>query len=186
MNRNDVPARLWEQVAAYPMDDAASAFPYSRKLASENGWSEKFAERVIEEYRRFVYLGMVAGHPVSPSDAVDQAWHLHQLYSRDYWERFCPDVLGRPFHHGPSRGGDDESSKFERLYERTKLSYAKIFGEPPPEDIWPTTEKHLAARFVRVDVNEHVIVRVSDFPVLCRMVSFAHDCIERLNSKRRS
>ncbi len=48
---------------------------------------------MFDEYRRFAFLAATAGHPVTPSDAVDQAWHLHLTYSRDYWDRFCP-LLG--------------------------------------------------------------------------------------------
>ncbi|MEZ6192343.1 MAG: hypothetical protein R3C45_13785 [Phycisphaerales bacterium] len=51
---------------------------------------------MVNEYRRFCYLAIAAGHTVTPSDEVDQAWHLHLLYTRDYWEDFCPNVLGTP------------------------------------------------------------------------------------------
>ena len=59
------------------------------RLASENGWSREYAVRVMQEYRRFAFLAVAAGHPVSPSDAVDQAWHLHLVYTRSYWDEFC-------------------------------------------------------------------------------------------------
>jgi hypothetical protein len=41
-----------------------------------NGWSRPFALRAIEEYRKFVFLALVADHQVTPSDQVDQVWHL--------------------------------------------------------------------------------------------------------------
>jgi hypothetical protein len=73
---------LWERIQAYEPDDPRAAVPFSARLARDNGWSEEFAERVVAEYRRFAFLAVAAGHPVSPSDAVDQAWHLHLLYTR--------------------------------------------------------------------------------------------------------
>ena len=35
------------------------------------------APGAIEEYRKFVFLALVAGHQITPSDQVDQVWHLH-------------------------------------------------------------------------------------------------------------
>ena len=82
-----------------------AALSFEGRLAAENGWTEAFAVRVAREYRRFLALMALSDEQLTPSDAVDQAWHLHLSYSRDYWERFCPDILGRPLHHGPTAGG---------------------------------------------------------------------------------
>ena len=119
----------------------------------ENGWSRYYASRVIAEYKKFCFLAMTAGHSVTPSDEVDQAWHLHLLYTRSYWEDFCCRVLKRPFHHGPTRGGSDESAKYHDWYEATLVSYQSTFGSPPPADIWPGPESRFAkARtFRRID-----------------------------------
>ncbi|MFN7741158.1 MAG: glycine-rich domain-containing protein [Cyanobacteriota bacterium] len=65
---------------------------------------------MLGEYRRFLFLAMQAGHPVSPSRPVDLAWHQHLLDTRSYWQEFCPRVLGRPLHHTPSRGGARRSA----------------------------------------------------------------------------
>jgi hypothetical protein len=99
---------------------------------------------VIGEYKRFCYLALIAGQKVSPSDAVDQAWHLHLIYSRSYWDDFCGGVLHRPFHHNPSRGGPDERNKFRSFYEETLKSYRRIFDVSPPQDIWPSPETRYA------------------------------------------
>src|SRR6185369_14840050 len=133
---------------------------------------------------KFSYLGVIAGHPVSPSDAVDQAWHLHQLYSREYWEHFCPDILGAPFHHGPTKGGEEENSKFEHLYEKTKNSYLRIFHEEPPEDIWPATHIQFGRRFVRLDTSEHLVVSTNDFPTICRAVTLILNLISKFQRRK--
>jgi len=127
---------LWEKIEQYPLDKPGVSFPFSAKLAKENEWSAAYGRRTIEEYRRFVFLSCVGGHPVSPSHDVDEVWHLHILYTEDYG-RFCSDVLGRPFHHYPSSGGQSESAKFDDWYARTLTSYRNYFGEQPPIDIWP-------------------------------------------------
>lgn len=147
---------LWDRLQAHALDDARSPQPFSLRLAKENAWGPVFTRRVIEEYRRFAFLAAAAGHPVSPSDAVDQAWHLHLLYTRDYWGEFCPRVLGTSLHHGPARGGAEEKAKFSDWYSKTLSSYRTFFGEPPA-DIWPEPACHPLT--VRVDVNCHWIIR---------------------------
>jgi hypothetical protein len=64
--------RLYDQLVQWHPDDPRSAFPFSKRLARENGWTTAHARRVIEEYKRFVFLARHAGHAVTPSDAVDQ------------------------------------------------------------------------------------------------------------------
>jgi len=148
--------KLWQQVAAFRFDDGQSALTFSQRLARENAWSLAFAGRVIEEYRRFIYLAACAGHPVTPSDEVDQAWHLHMVYTQSYWEDLCRDVLGKPLHHGPTKGGSAEADKFLNWYERTLISYQLEFGEIAPRDIWPPSAVRFSSKpkFQRVDVAD--------------------------------
>ncbi len=80
---------------------------------------------------------MTSGHAVCPSEQVDHVWHLHLTYTRSYWERFCKEVLGRPLHHDPTRGGPAENDKHYRMYEATLASYRNSFASEPPVDLWP-------------------------------------------------
>ncbi len=127
---------VWQALRDYEIGPADAALSFQARLARENRWSLAFAERVIGEYKRFCFLAVTAGHEVTPSDAVDQAWHLHLAYSRDYWQRFCPEVLGRDLHHGPTAGGGAEQARYFEQYAQTFKSYETVFG-PPPADIWP-------------------------------------------------
>ncbi|TMM50122.1 glycine-rich domain-containing protein [Qipengyuania marisflavi] len=132
---------LWQRLAAYEIGPAATALSFTDRLARENRWDRTYTQRVIREYKRFCYLAVIAGHPVTPSDAVDQAWHLHLTYSRDYWERFCPQALGAPLHHGPTAGGGAERTRYYDQYAATLKSYEESFGKPPPGDIWPAAAR---------------------------------------------
>lgn len=135
---------LWAKIEAFAFDDPDVDRPFSQRLAEENGWTREYAREVIEEYRRFLYLGVTIGHPVTPSDPVDQAWHLHLLYTQSYWENLCRDTLQTPFHHGPSRGGRSENEKYTDFYRRTLDSYQTHFG-PAPASVWPVgpqTKQH--------------------------------------------
>jgi hypothetical protein len=134
---------VWLALAAYSIGPEDAALGFSRCLARENGWSGDYTARVIAEYYRFAFLAVTVDHPVTPSDAVDQAWHLHLCYTRDYWQRFCPDVLGRDLHHGPTAGGLIEEHRYFDQYAATLASYRAVFGECAPEDIWPAAAKRL-------------------------------------------
>ncbi|MCB9942557.1 MAG: hypothetical protein H6851_02875 [Geminicoccaceae bacterium] len=131
---------LWQALDAMPLEVDDRPLSFIRRLAHENNWSQNHAKAVIGEYKRFIYLAMRAPHPVTPSQDVDQAWHLHLTYSRNYWEEMCAAILGRPLHHEPTRGGDNEKRRFDEQYKRTLASYERAFEEEPPRALWPLPE----------------------------------------------
>lgn len=148
-----VSSDLWQRLAGYEIGPADASFTFAQRLARENRWSAEYTARVVREYKRFCLLARTAGHEVTPSDAVDQAWHLHLTYSRDYWQRFCPEVLGAELHHGPTAGGQVERSRYYDQYAATLKSYEEAFGEAPPEDIWPTARRRFAVDPLSFRVN---------------------------------
>lgn len=153
-------ATLWERIRDFPLDDPSAGFRFSERLARENGWSNGFTAAVLLEYRKFLYLCAASGHAVTPSDAVDQAWHLHLCYTRSYWQDLCRDILGFDLHHGPTKGGQAERAKYADWYGRTLASYRQAFGEDPPESIWPPSRIRFANRdFRRIDASSHFIIR---------------------------
>src|SRR5689334_16054326 len=109
---------LLDRLNAFEFDEPGTELTFARRLARENGWSLAYAERVIEEYQRFLFLACAAEHVVTPSEQVDQAWHLHLTYTRSYWDNLCRNVLCQPLHHGPTKGGNAEQEKFVDLYEQ--------------------------------------------------------------------
>ncbi len=151
---------LWQRLHAFELDDPDASLTFSARLARENGWTLEFALRAIMEYKRFMYLLCVVDHPCTPSDEVDQVWHLHLIYTRSYWQEFCPEVLRRGIHHGPTLGGAQEQDKFTDWYARTKRSYKERFGLEPPDDLWPASDvRFTRINFRRVDVDDHWVVR---------------------------
>lgn len=129
----DLRARL----QSFALDEPGAVFPFTARLAAEKRWTRAFARRVAAEYLRFVYLAATAGHPVTPSAAVDAAWHLHLTYTRSYWDGLCAQVLPGPLHHEPTRGGAAETAKLSAQYARTLARYREAFGHEPPPDVWP-------------------------------------------------
>lgn len=152
---------LWRRIAAHEIGPVDATLSFAARLARENGWDAVYTERVIGEYRRFCYLAMTAGHEVTPPDAVDQAWHLHLTYSRDYWQVFCPQVLQAELHHGPTAGGPVERTRYYRQYADTLGSYETVFGENAPADIWPSARRRfmIDPRSVRVNFFDVIVLR---------------------------
>ncbi len=152
---------LWQRIAAHAIGPDDVSLTFASRLARENRWSLPHAERVISEYKRFCYLAMTTGHDVTPSDAVDQAWHLHLTYSRDYWQVFCPEVLGADLHHGPTKGGMAERDRFYHQYAATLSAYEVAFGADPPADIWPAAHRRFTVdpQSIRVNFRDAILLK---------------------------
>jgi hypothetical protein len=159
---------LWQAINAYELDDADAALPFSRRLARDNGWSRSHALSAIAEYKRFIYLichtDMIllditlAGTVLTPSEDVDAVWHLHLIYTHDYWDRFCGQTLGRQVHHGPTKGGATDGANYRDCYRQTLALYRQVFG-PPPRDIWPDEAMRFRPRHIRpIDMSTHIVL----------------------------
>lgn len=128
--------QLWNRIQQFAIDDPLASVKYSDKLAHHNAWSKEYTVRVIEEYKKFIFLCCVLPQGASPSKPVDEAWHLHLTYTHNYWKEFCNGVLGREIHHYPSKGGPEEKEKHLSWYNSTLDAYQKIFGTEAPPEIW--------------------------------------------------
>ncbi len=126
---------LWQRIERHPIAGADS-LAFIRRLARENAWSQEFAVLAIQEYKRYCYLQCSSNGARCPSRAVDQVWHLHLLYTRDYWRQFCPNVLQRDLHHAPSQGAAKDLNMDRENYALTLADYEREFGAAPTS-IWP-------------------------------------------------
>ncbi|WP_095588815.1 glycine-rich domain-containing protein [Actibacterium ureilyticum] len=109
---------------------------FASRLAAQELWDPDYAARVVQEYKRFLYLSQVSEKPVTPSVAVDAAWHLHLAMTRDYWQVLCKQVLRNDLHHDAADTGED-SARMADQYAATRRLYAQEFGAVAPTDIWP-------------------------------------------------
>lgn len=128
---------LHHRLEAYDIANLGGNGQFERRLTKEQGWSPEFTRRVIGEYRRFLFLAATTKHAVSPSQAVDEVWHLHLLHTQEYWEHFCPNILQKTLHHNPARGTHEDALTHAEWYAQTIASYEHAFGALPPRDIWP-------------------------------------------------
>ena len=159
--KNEEHRGLWNSIQQFPLDDPHAAITFSHKLAAKQNWSPFFTERVVEEYRKFLFLCCISPNGASPSQAVDEAWHLHLTYTRSYWIDLCKNTLNKDIHHHPSRGGDEEDHKHHDWYAETLLLYESVFGSPPPDDIWPPPrEQHTPLAEPSMTIRRNVLVLI--------------------------
>lgn len=155
---------LWEKIASFKFDDDDSSFKFSHRLARENGWTIAYSNSVLEEYKKFLFLCCVSQGGVTPSDQVDQAWHLHLTYTKSYWIDLCRNTLGKEIHHNPTKGGKQEGKKFDNYYTATLLLYKEKFEHNAPKAIWPDNEKRFSdIHFRRVNLKRFWLIRRPSF-----------------------
>jgi len=153
-------ATLWHKIETFALDDPEAAFSFTDRLARENRWSLSYSLGAVAEYKRFIFLICVSGRSLTPSDQVDQVWHLHLLYTESYWIDLCQNTLQRQIHHGPTRGGQREKQRFNNAYEDTLAQYRLFFNEEPPADFWPDSATRFSdIHFQRVNIRKHWVIR---------------------------
>lgn len=124
------------RILAWAEDDPALQPRFRAQLAERTGWNGARCARAIDEYLRFCAVAARLGGRAAPSAAVDEVWHLHLTWTRDYWEDFCPRRLGFALHHQPARGLPGEQTSLREAYAETLHAYAAEFGTPAVE-WWP-------------------------------------------------
>lgn len=152
-------AALWSRIEGHDFEPASHSLTFTRRLARDHGWSMEEARAVIGAYRRFCFLAMITPTPVTPSEAVDEAWHQHLVYSRDYWDVWCGQVLGKPLHHDPTPGGPEAQLLYRRQYAETLALHERFFGPPDPA-IWPATHERFRnmPRYHVIDVTRSMVL----------------------------
>ncbi|MHB1278692.1 MAG: glycine-rich domain-containing protein [Bacteroidia bacterium] len=153
---------LWGKIKDFELDEPTSSLTFTNRLARENGWTIEYSIRAVHEYKKFIFMLCIADHSLTPSDQVDQVWHLHLLYTQSYWVDFCNNTIGKQIHHGPTKGGKAEGEKYNDLYDKTLLLYKALFERNAPADIWPPKEIRFGdVHFQRVNLDRNWIIKKS-------------------------
>lgn len=124
---------LWLKLNMMNADGLKAFAPLMDAMQKQWGQNAEMAQRVIEEYRKFLFLAMRAGHQVIPPGPVNDAWMTHLQTAQNFWENLGQMITERPM----SQGAD--ASQFASMadaWKATLESYEKIFGMKPPMDIW--------------------------------------------------
>lgn len=151
---------LWTKIQNFQLDDSSSQFTFSQRLARDNNWTSTYTQKTIQEYKRFMYLCCVSNQSITPSDAVDQVWHLHLTYTKSYWVDFCKHTLEKEIHHNPTKGGKSEKKKYHNCYDHTFTIYEEEFEETPPSNIWlNNTSRFTQINFKRINVDNYWMIK---------------------------
>jgi hypothetical protein len=92
----------------------------SDRMVIKHGWNKEFTDKCIEEYKKFVFLIKKGNKKISPPLKVDDIWHEHILFTKDYFED-TKEYLGFFLHHQPHGIKHLEKYDFER--------YASIYSQ---------------------------------------------------------
>jgi hypothetical protein len=135
---------LWARIERHDFEPG-QPLNFAARLARDRGWTLAEVRAAIEAYRRFCFLAAISPSPMTPSEAVDEVWHQHLIYSRDYWDVWCGQVLRKPLHHDPTPGGPEAQRRYRLQYAQTLALYEEYFG-PPPSGLWPATHKRFGRK----------------------------------------
>jgi len=155
-----IPVEAHRRLLNYHIGPEDIELTFNQRLAHENGWSHGYADYVVEEYKRFAYLCTHSNQVCTPSKDVDQAWHLHLTYTTDYWNKFCPKLLGKELHHGPTIGGMEDEMKYRQHYIETLQLYESVFGRKPPSNIWKDVDTRFShdSNTQWVDLASNIVI----------------------------
>jgi hypothetical protein len=107
---------------------------FEKQLATKHDLTDESARRLKEEYRRFLYLKVVDGGVLTPSEWVDRAWHQHLETEGGAWDEYCKEALQSKLEHKTGL----PSAEAKASYARALDLYRREFKEEPPPDIWPS------------------------------------------------
>lgn len=157
---NQEQLKLWNDIKNFELDEPGVSLSFTDRLARENAWTIEYSIRAVLEYKKFIFLLTISDHPLTPSDQVDQVWHLHLIYTQSYWIDFCKNTVQKDIHHGPTRGGEMENAKYTNWYEKTKELYLATFRTEAPKDMWPNSKIRFSEiEFERVNIKRNWIIK---------------------------
>jgi len=122
----------------------------AERIAKIHKVPRDFADGLIREAKRMLYLCCVSNESVAPSDRVDWAWHEMLMFTHFYQE--FSEFIGAFIHHVPNapEDEDDAPETWETIqktlgvprngsetYRKMKQNYQKFFGIAPDPLYWP-------------------------------------------------
>lgn len=93
-----------------------------RVQKKHSDWSRAKVMELIREYKNFLYVCARDESENVPSAEVDEIWHEHILFTKDY-EDWC-NFLGRKIHHNPEKVGEKKS--FDEGFQKTKAKISDL------------------------------------------------------------
>jgi len=99
-----------------------------KRLIDRLRWEPTDAKEAVRRYKNFLLL--LLKHPrktLAPAPDMDEAWHAHILFTREY-TRDSERIFGGYLHHSPAQDGDGKI--MEEAQSQTAALYIEEFQEP--------------------------------------------------------
>lgn len=100
-----------------------------RRIVKGLKWELEEAEEAVRKYKNFLMLRCLYPElSIIPTRAIDEAWHSHILYTREYTQD-CQRIFGKYMHHNPATDEEAEHNIMDENYTLTLRLYEKHFQE---------------------------------------------------------
>ncbi|MBP7075217.1 MAG: glycine-rich domain-containing protein-like [Rhabdochlamydiaceae bacterium] len=101
-----------------------------KRLTDRYKWPSENASEAVRRYKNFLLLLLKYPNEVlAPTPDIDEAWHNHILFTREYM-RDCQAIFGNYLHHAPSRNSPEEKKVMLEAQSRSSDLYIQEFNEP--------------------------------------------------------
>jgi len=95
-------------------------------------WSDKYAEAVLEEYQRFMFIKALDSNTLA-TDPINKFWNVHILYTENYFD-YCQKNFGKFIHHIPDIELDQ--NRKQKLISKTIKIYTSLYPSITYPNIW--------------------------------------------------
>ena len=124
---------LWLKLNLMNAEGLQAFAPVMQTMQQHMGSNAEMGQQVIEEYRKFLFLSMRAGHQVIPPGVINDVWMMHMQTAQNYWENLGKMITERPVVQGVDA---KNIASMADTWAATLKSYELIFGAKPPAEIW--------------------------------------------------
>ena len=87
---------LWLKLSTMNAEGLQAFAPMMKMVEQQMGANAEMAGRLIEQYRKFLFLAMRAGHQVIPPGVINDVWMMHMQNAQNYWEQLGQMITERP------------------------------------------------------------------------------------------
>lgn len=135
----DMPEFVFDTITPAQVVESALAWDLSKPIAflvNRKGMDPSYAAELATEYLRFI--GILAENrerDLPVSEAVDEMWHTHILFTEDY-RRMGDEVYGGYINHHPVLTETERVALIPRYLEGTLANYQRLYGTVPDEKWW--------------------------------------------------
>jgi hypothetical protein len=138
-------------------------------------WNRGKVMDLIKEYKDFLYLCARDKEEHVPSAEVDEIWHEHILFTKDYenWGVF----LGKKIHHNPEKIGETKSFNVGFQKTQQKLKTVSVSKPKAKKSASPSRIHNSSPSYTPDVVSDNLVTDLLLYdPLINHNHSHNHDC----------